>query len=263
MLIANAPIVVPISTANTATEVAHNETVKKVPIPEAKSTVENPANRQAADSYQDNKNTDIKETEREKSKSSLSEKNQENTESSQEEERQELAEQKQVQTLRKRDREVRAHEQAHAAVGGELAGAPQYQYTVGPDGKRYAVAGEVSIDIGPEQDPKETIAKMEKVRRAALAPVEPSSQDLKVAAQATQLANQALTELSLQKKQEAELKQVESKNLKNDLKSNDLENQSEESKPLSDEQASRLSNRIINSGALGVSSESSFLSINI
>ena len=33
-----------------------------------------------------------------------------------------------------RDREVRAHEQAHARVGGQYAGQPTYSYQEGPDG---------------------------------------------------------------------------------------------------------------------------------
>ena len=44
------------------------------------------------------------------------------------------------------DREERQHEQAHlSAAGGHARGGPSYQYETGPDGKRYAVGGEVSI----------------------------------------------------------------------------------------------------------------------
>ena len=87
--------------------------------------------------------------------------------------------------LRQRDAAVRRHEQAHAAAGGSFAGAPSYDYTQGPDGKQYAVSGEVSIDAAPVPgNPQATIDKLEIVRRAALAPSDPSPQDLKVAAQA-------------------------------------------------------------------------------
>ena len=65
--------------------------------------------------------------------------------------------QNQVRELKKRDEEVRAHEQAHAAVGGSYASAPKYTYTRGPDGKKYAVAGEVQIDTSPERTPEATI----------------------------------------------------------------------------------------------------------
>lgn len=93
-------------------------------------------------------------------------------------------EEKQVEKLKERDREVRAHEQAHARTGGGHAGAPSYSYQQGPDGKRYAVGGEVSIDTSAERTAEATIRKMQVVIRAATAPAEPSSQDLKVAQQA-------------------------------------------------------------------------------
>lgn len=94
------------------------------------------------------------------------------------------AEEKQVEKLRPRDQEVRAHEQAHARVGGPYASAPSYTFQQGPDGKRYAVGGEVQIDTSTERTPEATIRKMQIVIRAALAPAEPSSQDLRVAQQA-------------------------------------------------------------------------------
>lgn len=105
-------------------------------------------------------------------------------------------EQQVVKDLKERDAEVRAHEQAHAAVGGQYAGSPQYDYQTGPDGRRYAVGGQVSIDISAESDPQATIQKMQIVRRAAMAPAEPSAQDYKVAAAATQKEQQARAELN-------------------------------------------------------------------
>lgn len=104
--------------------------------------------------------------------------------------------QKIVSELSARDREVRAHEQAHAAVGGQYAGAPTYQYKRGPDGVNYAVGGEVQIDVSPAPTPQETIAKARVVRQAALAPAEPSPQDRRVAAQASQMEAQARAELA-------------------------------------------------------------------
>ena len=90
-----------------------------------------------------------------------------------------------VAKLKATDREVRAHEQAHATAGGQHAGAPSYEYQRGPDGRQYAVGGEVPIDTSPVPgDPEATIDKMEVVKRAALAPAEPSGQDRSVAAQA-------------------------------------------------------------------------------
>ncbi|MEM9913358.1 MAG: putative metalloprotease CJM1_0395 family protein [Planctomycetota bacterium] len=113
------------------------------------------------------------------------------------------SEQKQVEELQARDREVRQHEQAHKAAAGQYAtSGPTYSYQEGPDGKRYAVGGSVGIDASPEATPEETIAKMQVVRRAALAPAEPSSQDRKVAAQASRTEQQARAELAEQRTDE-------------------------------------------------------------
>ena len=112
------------------------------------------------------------------------------------------AEERQVEKLAKRDREVKAHEQAHARVGGAYASAPSYTFQQGPDGKRYAVGGEVQIDTSTERTPEATIRKMQIVIRAATAPAEPSSQDLKVAQQARSQLSEAQAELRQQKAEE-------------------------------------------------------------
>lgn len=117
---------------------------------------------------------------------------------------QQAQQQQQITELASRDREVRNHEQAHAAVGGSYAGAPTYSFKRGPDGQTYAVSGEVSIDVSPiPNDPAATLRKMELVQQAALAPAEPSAQDLRVAAQAQVLAAQARSELAAQQREEA------------------------------------------------------------
>ncbi|QHJ12464.1 hypothetical protein FX988_02721 [Paraglaciecola mesophila] len=112
---------------------------------------------------------------------------------------QEQQEKAQIDELKKRDAEVRTHEQAHANTGGQYAGAPQYEYTTGPDGKRYATGGEVSIDVSEENTPEDTIRKMQQVKAAALAPAEPSAQDLRVAAEAAQKTFEARKELAAEK----------------------------------------------------------------
>lgn len=104
---------------------------------------------------------------------------------------------KQLTELKARDREVRAHEQAHQAVGGQYAGAISYTFQRGPDGAQYAVGGEVSIDVSPVAgDPQATIEKMRVVRAAALAPAEPSGQDRAVAAEAMQIMLKAQAEVA-------------------------------------------------------------------
>lgn len=113
-------------------------------------------------------------------------------------------ESKQLEELKARDREVRTHEQAHLAAAGQYArGGPSYSYQQGPDGKRYAVGGEVKIDTSPVPgDPEATIRKAQQVRRAALAPAEPSSTDRAVASQASAMAAQAQAELMKQRLEE-------------------------------------------------------------
>jgi len=102
-------------------------------------------------------------------------------------------EQQKVDELKKRDTEVRQHEMAHLAVAGSLAkGGASYKYKVGPDGNRYAVSGEVEIDVSPvPDDPEATIAKAKTAKKAALAPAKPSSQDYAAANQADQIKREA------------------------------------------------------------------------
>ncbi|MBP9003530.1 MAG: hypothetical protein KBH78_07915 [Candidatus Hydrogenedentes bacterium] len=108
-------------------------------------------------------------------------------------------EQRELQRLRDMDRRVRQHEQAHlAAGGGYVRGGAQYTYVRGPDGKMYATGGEVSIDVSPARTPEATIAKMQQVRRAALAPADPSPQDRNVAAAATRAEMEARRKLAEQ-----------------------------------------------------------------
>jgi hypothetical protein len=109
-------------------------------------------------------------------------------------------EQTEVEQLKKRDHEVRTHEQAHQAAGGDLVGGANYQFRQGPDGQSYAVNGEVPVDASPVKgDPQATVAKMERVRDAALAPADPSGQDQAVAAKAAAEEAKAHSRTSSQK----------------------------------------------------------------
>lgn len=120
-------------------------------------------------------------------------------------------EKKEVQELKETDRRVKAHERAHlaAAAGISVSGA-QFEYQRGPDGVLYAVGGEVNIDTSPVRgDPQATLEKAQKIERAALAPVDPSPQDYKVAAQARQMAAEARIELMKQSQSEGSAASVE------------------------------------------------------
>lgn len=127
-----------------------------------------------------------------------------------------------IRELQRRDTEVRNHERAHQAVGGELASAPTYSFTRGPDGQRYAVSGEVKIDVAEVPgDPAATYEKMARVRRAALAPAEPSTQDRQVAAMAAQKMTEAQTKLAQQQREEfqaeAELRSQKRDDMKSEI----------------------------------------------
>jgi len=114
------------------------------------------------------------------------------------------AEQRQLAELRARDRAVRAHEQAHLAAAGNLAtGGANYTYQKGPDDRQYAVGGEVNLRTGEVNgDPEATIRNAQRVRRAALAPVNPSATDRAVAARASTTELQARAELAEQQRAE-------------------------------------------------------------
>jgi len=111
--------------------------------------------------------------------------------------------QRQVDALARADREVRAHEQAHMSAGAGLVRGSSYSYEAGPDNRRYAVAGEVSIDTSPGRTPEESIAKARQIRAAALAPADPSTADRQVAAAASQMEMQARQELAQSRQAEA------------------------------------------------------------
>jgi hypothetical protein len=110
-----------------------------------------------------------------------------------------------VDQLKVRDREVRQHEQAHMAAAGPYAsGGPSFEYTRGPDGKRYAVGGEVQIDTSRESEPEATIRKAQQIYRAALAPADPSSQDRSVASSAKKMEMAARQELAKENSEQPE-----------------------------------------------------------
>ena len=107
------------------------------------------------------------------------------------------AEEKELQELKARDAEVRTHERAHMAAAGSYAqGGPVFDLQEGPDGKRYAVGGHVSIDSSAEDSPEATIQKMRVIQSAAMAPGDPSTQDFSVARSAAAKEMQARKELS-------------------------------------------------------------------
>ncbi len=108
---------------------------------------------------------------------------------------------KKIEGLKKRDAEVRAHEASHLAAAGKHAtGGASFEYERGPDGRSYAISGEVRIDTSPvANDPAATLQKAQQIQAAAQAPANPSAQDRQVAASAAAMATEARAELAQQK----------------------------------------------------------------
>lgn len=105
-------------------------------------------------------------------------------------------EQQEVSELKTTDAQVKAHEHAHlAAAAGLKTSGPNYEYETGPDGKKYAVAGDVNISYQASSDPEVNLRNAQQLRAAALAPADPSAQDRKVAAQAEREIAQARQEI--------------------------------------------------------------------
>ncbi|EAI9159667.1 hypothetical protein CXJ96_05295 [Campylobacter coli] len=128
----------------------------------------------------------------------------------------------QVRELQSIDRNVKAHEAAHQAAGGGLAGAASFSYTRGPDNQMYATAGEVPIRMQKGRTPEETIANARQVAAAAMAPADPSPQDYKVAANALKMEFEARAEATKLKAQEAQEKKEENEEKQENL---DINNQ--------------------------------------
>ncbi len=113
-------------------------------------------------------------------------------------------EREEVRQLQQREQKVKSHEQAHIAAGGQyVKGGANFEYKRGPDGELYAVGGEVSLDASKVPgDPEATIRKAQTIRKAALAPADPSSQDRQVAAKARQMEMEARQKKKKKKKKD-------------------------------------------------------------
>ena len=94
--------------------------------------------------------------------------------------------------MRSTDQKVRAHEQAHASAGATNV---RYEYDTGPDGRQYAVAGTADISVQARaDDPDSKLDQARQMRTAALAPADPSTQDMAVAAKASRIEMEARRE---------------------------------------------------------------------
>jgi len=104
-----------------------------------------------------------------------------------------------IKKLEERDRAVRAHESAHVmAAGGYVMGEPTYRTVIGPDGRAYAVEGEVKINVAPVVgDPAATRRKAQILLNAAMAPAGPSGADYAALDSVNELERSALNETQI------------------------------------------------------------------
>ena len=85
--------------------------------------------------------------------------------------------------LQRRRRDVMRHEMERFQTGQPYASFLQYFYVRGPLNRLFAISGIVKFDAPPIRgNRKETLIKLGKLRRAALATRTPSNQDRKVVA---------------------------------------------------------------------------------
>lgn len=101
-----------------------------------------------------------------------------------------------IRELENIERGVIAHEAAHQAAAGRFGGPVSYTRTMGPDGKSYITGGQVPIRFVTGSTPEETLRNMEQIQKAALAPGDPSGQDIRVAARAASAAAEARHEIA-------------------------------------------------------------------
>lgn len=86
--------------------------------------------------------------------------------------------------FKSKDSEVKAHEQAHATNSSSNS-TVKYNYQMGPDGRLYAVGGEIRLDTSIPKDPTRALSKLDELIRASSAPSELSQADMQISRSAS------------------------------------------------------------------------------
>jgi hypothetical protein len=100
-----------------------------------------------------------------------------------------------IRRFREIEKDVLAHEAAHAVSAGGMGWPVVYRYATGPDGRRYIVGGHVMISVPKGRTPEEQLRILSRVIGAALANPDPSPGDKAVARWAARAELEALREL--------------------------------------------------------------------
>jgi hypothetical protein len=107
-----------------------------------------------------------------------------------------------IDDLKRQERDIHAHEEAHYRSSGGKAFTPQYVYEVGPDGNKYAVKGTTKIILEEGKTSEETIKNARTARTAAMAPANPSDQDRKVILETVRMEQKARKKILESKKRQ-------------------------------------------------------------
>ncbi len=107
-----------------------------------------------------------------------------------------------LQRIKNIDRNVRLHENSHASADGvQTIGTARYKYAEGPDGKLYAVGGEVTVAVQSSGKPEDNLRAARALRSSALSSDNPSPADFAAAADAGQIEIEALSQMAKRAKE--------------------------------------------------------------
>lgn len=98
---------------------------------------------------------------------------------------------------------VVAHERMHMLAGGGAVGAPSYVYKMGPDGKMYITGGEVTLYVPKAATLEGSEVALQNLKKAALAPSDPSPKDMAAAAMATAIIDRVRSMIRQKQMKEA------------------------------------------------------------
>lgn len=118
-------------------------------------------------------------------------------------------EQRELRDLERRDMEVRTRDMAFLAAAGGAAGSYSLHYETGPDGQRYVVGADISLDTSEGATPEQTLAKARALRAATLSAGRDSAQDAMTASKAMRMEAEARAEIERQRSADGALAGVD------------------------------------------------------